>query len=1228
MRIDKCNHWRLILTFFLTIFFLSGSVSGQVTKTWNASSNSNWNNAASWSPSGVPASSDVVIFDNTSDFNCLIDANVTVDSLSVESTYDGIITQNTGVTLQFNTGANFEGGTFVGGNQNITVQESFTLNGTNFTSTSATLNFLEGADNTSHDIRFTSGAFNHNNGLVRFSLTRGPTAIHGNFTFYDLLLNGRYRSIEMVNDVLVANDMTIHNGSGSITLDLHDTLTVQGKLAYTGTSSLSIDIDNGDAGIGALKFEGATIDLLSNSDGGGGSASLYISGSAPQTINASNVSGRCPLPDIKIECNTLNVSGYITLNSAKWEYISGTLNHPNPFEIVMNGSSEISGSAHTIDSLTINGNFNTQRLAAPITLDGALNIIPANKTTIEVEAPFTLNNDMNINTSAEVVFNLSANQKSTINGSLSTSGIDNLQINGDTLAVSGDISIAHSGTNSGGSGVLELNGTSQLITIDPSLSEGEGELTDLYINMTGTLDFANDGTFNLAGSWQYEQGTLDLSGVTIAVNATSNSSNHALIAGNPHTLNSLCFFGTYGYLDITANISLDGDLKIQSNATEGPAILTLSDQVSIAGDLVTAGANNITIDGDTILVSGDIDIGHTGVGNGTGAIEIIGIGDQLFSGGDVLSTGSVPDIIINKASGTLTLEKYITVNGDWTLDDGVVDTRTNGSSLAIVSADGERKLDLSSPDGIMTLDTLIVDVDSNDQLQIADDLAIRGDLIINEGSAINVESNNVTLGGDWINNNLTNNGFVSSGSTVTLNGTLRQVISCTACTEGEVFLDLVINNTAGSGSDDIFFADTVQITNSLTLTNGVIQTDTDALLYLRDGSTTTIGTGNSHINGRVSYEKASAGSTTLNFPVGKSGNHRPFELTVNHSTATSYTYTAEVFNTSAAALGYTLPTSIANVSYLRYWDIDRSVTGGADSPSTDLAGNASITLYYGTSDEVNDYENLIIAKYDGSSQWENLGGVASGNGSGTIVSQSTPAAFASFGGEITVGNDEDGANSLPVDLIKYSGGIENDNPVIRWETSSELNNSHFSIGRSSDGHSFTNVGKVIGNGTVNKNQYYKWEDFSTNQPVNFYKLSQVDFDGSIEVLGIVRIDVLSHFNDLKIMFDKTKKHFSILGLSQAENVEWIKAYALNGKLIQQLDDELNFSEIQGSIVYLVIHTNLRQNTFKVLMHKTSYSLVSQIHTRTASATTVVGSGKINGTKKPELHKEFRLLKSG
>lgn len=93
--------------------------------------------------------------------------------------------------------------------------------------------------------------------------------------------------------------------------------------------------------------------------------------------------------------------------------------------------------------------------------------------------------------------------------------------------------------------------------------------------------------------------------------------------------------------------------------------------------------------------------------------------------------------------------------------------------------------------------------------------------------------------------------------------------------------------------------------------------------------------------------------------------------------------------------------------------------------------------------------------------------------------------------------------ALPVDLLSINAVPTKDEVLVRWQTASELNNDYMAVERSTDGASFRELGRVTGAGTTNQIQNYTWTDRQPVQGMNFYRLRQVDYDGSITYSAIV-----------------------------------------------------------------------------------------------------------------------------
>lgn len=95
-----------------------------------------------------------------------------------------------------------------------------------------------------------------------------------------------------------------------------------------------------------------------------------------------------------------------------------------------------------------------------------------------------------------------------------------------------------------------------------------------------------------------------------------------------------------------------------------------------------------------------------------------------------------------------------------------------------------------------------------------------------------------------------------------------------------------------------------------------------------------------------------------------------------------------------------------------------------------------------------------------------------------------------------------GANTvLPVVLKEYSiectlGGVD-----LNWGTNSQFNNHHFNIEKSIEGSDFEVLMELPGEGYSTQLNEYHYVDNSPNRGVNYYRLSQTDYDGVKTVLG-------------------------------------------------------------------------------------------------------------------------------
>lgn len=95
---------------------------------------------------------------------------------------------------------------------------------------------------------------------------------------------------------------------------------------------------------------------------------------------------------------------------------------------------------------------------------------------------------------------------------------------------------------------------------------------------------------------------------------------------------------------------------------------------------------------------------------------------------------------------------------------------------------------------------------------------------------------------------------------------------------------------------------------------------------------------------------------------------------------------------------------------------------------------------------------------------------------------------------------------LQIELIKFEGTNKETHNLLSWSTASEINNSYFTLERSSDGIHFSENTLVIGAGTYSSTSNYSFIDYDFERTKNYYRLSQTDYDGVSKIIGILAIN--------------------------------------------------------------------------------------------------------------------------
>jgi hypothetical protein len=334
------------------------------------------------------------------------------------------------------------------------------------------------------------------------------------------------------------------------------------------------------------------------------------------------------------------------------------------------------------------------------------------------------------------------------------------------------------------------------------------------------------------------------------------------------------------------------------------------------------------------------------------------------------------------------------------------------------------------------------------------------------------------------NGSITNSGvFIPSSSTVVLTGTATSASSFIAGTATTSFYNLNINKSAGSFK----LLRNIAITNNLMMLAGN---------YDLNGFDTDLGS-----TGSISGE--SAGS----YIMGASGGTINRTINLNAPTAMN-PGNIGIEITSTANLGLTTikrgeqqQVSGSGFSINRYYDI---------LPANNTALNASLKMYYFDAELATINENELkfwSLNPAAGNIWKLLGADAQDATANYVTKNNIDQLY-----RFTLASSV--SNPLPVQLIAFNAQLSGGQSLIKWATSHELNNHHFELEKSADGSSFSLLGSIVAVGNSNIASNYSYTDANPFAGITYYRLKQVNADGSYTYSKVVAVNKGAYTNKL------------------------------------------------------------------------------------------------------------------
>jgi len=417
-------------------------------------------------------------------------------------------------------------------------------------------------------------------------------------------------------------------------------------------------------------------------------------------------------------------------------------------------------------------------------------------------------------------------------------------------------------------------------------------------------------------------------------------------------------------------------------------------------------------------------------------------------------------------------------------------------------------------------------------------LKVKGNFTLDGGSVnFNTNAINFEIGGDMSIDNV--NSFKISQANTKLNGTWIQNINGNS---EVVFGTLTIDKP----SAHVVLAKSIQV-STLDFIKGKITTGTNRV-FIDNTATNAIGSISplSYINGNLRRAVASTGSYTL--PVGNDSNFELATVELNSSSGLTHLdarFDSHVTSTDISSLNLFVDgTILQSLLDAGYWTI--APNSGLSSINYDI----SLDMRGATNAGAQAGQHTVIKRDNSSSNWYLQGNHT--NATQSISGGSVHAVRTGLTSFSEFSIAKHNLFILPVELISFEANCNTDFVELNWITVSETNNDYFIVQRSQDATNWKNLSKIQGAGFSSSEKEYEYIDNTQVSGNMYYRLVQVDFDGTKTISNIVNVNCINKFEIPNISIYPNPAN-DILNFSQAQTYEILD---IQGRVLMQSKTKL------------------------------------------------------------------------
>jgi uncharacterized repeat protein (TIGR01451 family) len=568
---------------------------------------------------------------------------------------------------------------------------------------------------------------------------------------------------------------------------------------------------------------------------------------------------------------------------------------------------------------------------------------------------------------------------------------------------------------------------------------------------------------------------------------------------------------------------ISNDVAMRDLYLESGAELNANNPVTITIERNVTNNGTVTINNGTTVISG------TGITiSGTGTLQMHDA----------------------NLSGTITCSSNLGISGDWNR------TGTFTHSSGIVTFNGTVAQTLSSTESFYSLG-----VDNSAGITFSSNIDVTDTLKLLNG--VITASGSFTLA-----DNLTIVRLAGSlGAAPTFGATTNVVYMGSVITGNEI----PGTNTVGdfrldASGIEVTLGSTITLNGELELTNGIISTGANSIIMASSTTADLIGgSETSFVNGTL-VRTIATNTNSYNLPIGNgtaTTAYLPITF-INNNLVGTTTLTASVGTMTESGDNIDGNITTAEADGNNYINVVEDGLWSIVPDSEPGSGSYGVQLYFNDAIAASLTDNAFaILKRPSSStsyaDWDCY--------TATTIVPSVDAAgrtkasgyaerlgYTSFS-QFVIASAE---NPLPVDLISFTGKYSKGQVALEWVTQSEFENDYFIVEKSTDAINFSELTRVNGCGTCGQTQVYQTTDINITNGTIYYRLKQVDFNGTSATKDLIVVNCPLIGGDITIYPQPAKDEINIKLV--AEYTKMVDINILNSMGIQVLKNSIRIFE--------------------------------------------------------------------